>query len=141
MSSRAQAAHRRAEARKAHTTPALEWLLGALGAVLLFAAVALLIRDGLNSTGLPGAIEARVVDVTRAGAAFVVRFELHNAGDETLGNLRVTARLSEGDKVIESVSTLVDYLPAHSKQFGGFYLRHDPAAYTLEIAPEGYQAP
>jgi uncharacterized protein (TIGR02588 family) len=82
-----------------------------------------------------------VIDVTRAGAAFVVRFELRNGGDETLSNLRVTARLSDADSVIESASTMIDYLPAHSAHRGGFYLRHDPDRYTLAIAPEGYQAP
>jgi uncharacterized protein (TIGR02588 family) len=140
MASQAQAARKRAAARNS-ATPALEWLLGAIGAALLLAAVALLVRDGLNRTQRPGVVEARVLDVARAGTAFVVRFELRNSGDETLSNLRVTARLADGDSVIETASTTIDYLPAHSTHAGGFYLRHDPDRYTLAIAPEGYQVP
>ena len=140
MASRANAVSKRGAARKG-ATHALEWLLGGVGAVMLFVGVVYLIRDGLSRSDRPGAVEAKVTDVVRAGDAFVVRFELHNAGDETLSNLHVTARLIEGDREIETASAVVDYLPARSTQRGGFYLRHDPERYELEIGPEGYQTP
>jgi uncharacterized protein (TIGR02588 family) len=140
MASRANAVGKRAVARKG-ATPALEWLLGGVGAVMLLAGVVFLVRDGLSSSDRPGAVEARVIDVTHAGAAFVVRYELANSGDETLSNLRVTARLTEGNREIERASAIIDYLPARSTQRGGFYLRSDPQRYRLEIAPEGYQTP
>jgi uncharacterized protein (TIGR02588 family) len=140
MATQAQAVRKRAEARKS-STPALEWLLGGLGAALLFAGVAFLIHEGLTSDGEPGRVDARLIDVRSAGDAFVVRFELHNAGDDTLSNLHVTARVTDAGKELESATAVIDYLPSRSTQRGGFYLRHDPRRYTLEIAPEGYQQP
>jgi uncharacterized protein (TIGR02588 family) len=140
MATRARELRKRTAARKG-STPALEWLLGAFGAALLLAAVVFLIHDGLTGDDQPGGVEIRVIDVTPAGEAFVARCELHNSGEETLANLRVTARLTAGEQEIESASTIIDYLPARSTQRAGFYLRHDPRRYTLEIAPEGYQTP
>ena len=140
MASHANAVRKRSAVRKG-ATPALEWLLGGIGAAMLFVGVVFLVRDGLSSSDRPGPVEATVIEGVRAGAASNVRFELHNAGDETLSNLRVTARLAEGDREIETASTVVDYLPARSTQRGGFFLRHDPERYDLEIAPEGYQTP
>jgi uncharacterized protein (TIGR02588 family) len=140
MATQVQAVHKRTRAKKS-ATPALEWLLGGLGAAMLFSGVAFLVHQGLTSNGHPGAIVVKMIDVSPAGDAFVVRYEMHNSGDDTLSNLRVTARLRDGEKEIESSSTIIDYLPARSTQEGGFYLRRDPRLHTLEIAPEGYQSP
>jgi uncharacterized protein (TIGR02588 family) len=140
VATQAHAVRKRAQARK-NSTPALEWLLGGLGAAALCAGIAFLVHEGVNRNGVPGAIQVRMIDVSVAGDAFVVRYEMHNSGDETLSNLRMTARLTEGEQEIETASTIIDYLPSRSTQEGGFYLRHDPRLYTLEIGPEGYQSP
>jgi uncharacterized protein (TIGR02588 family) len=53
----------------------------------------------------------------------------------------VTARLVDGDREVERVQTVIDYLAGRSHQEGGFYFKHDPRAFDLQITPEGYQKP
>jgi uncharacterized protein (TIGR02588 family) len=128
------------ESREADT-PLLEWLLGGIGAVLVTTCVAFLIYEGVSNGEEPGAISASVKDIVSADGAHIVTFELHNAGSQTLSNLHVTAHLTAGDREVERVQTVIDYLPGRSHQEGGFYFKNDPRKFRLEIAPEGFQKP
>jgi uncharacterized protein (TIGR02588 family) len=122
-------------------TPFLEWLLGGVGVVLLLSCITFLIYEGITSDEQPGAITASVKEILSAGDAYVVTFELHNAGSQTLSNVHLTARLTDGEREIERVQTVIDYLPGRSQQEGGFYFKHDPKNLDVEITPEGYQKP
>jgi uncharacterized protein (TIGR02588 family) len=128
------------ESRK-NETPLLEWMLGGIGVLLLSACVVFLVHEGLNGEESPGAISVEVKQIVATNGMHVVTFELHNAGSQTLSNVHLTGRLSKGDTEIERVQTVLDYLPGHSQQEAGFYFKHDPRTYTLEIVPEGYQKP
>jgi uncharacterized protein (TIGR02588 family) len=130
-----------AESRNADT-PFLEWLLGGIGVVLVAACVGFLIYEGVkNGEEQPGAISASVKDIAGVDGAYIVTFELHNAGTQTLSNFHVTARLIEGDREVEQVQAVLDYLPGRSHQEGGFYFKNDPHQFRLEITPEGFQKP
>jgi len=122
-------------------TPFLERLLGGVGVVLLVACVIFLVYEGMHGDERPGQVSATVTDIALAGDMYVVTFELHNAGSQTLSNVSVTARLGEGDRELERAQTTIDYLPGHSRQGGGFYFKNDPRKHELEIRPEGYQEP
>lgn len=122
-------------------TPRLEWLLGIVGLALLIAGVCYLTYQGLTNPSRPGAVVITVLDVQPVGEAHVVKFSVRNDGGENLSQLHLTARLSEGDREIESAPAFIDYLPAHSEQRGGVYLRHDPGRYSLRIDPAGYMEP
>jgi uncharacterized protein (TIGR02588 family) len=122
-------------------TPFLEWLLGGVGVVLLLSCITFLIYEGITSDEQPGAITASVKEILSAGDAYVVTFELHNAGSQTLSNVHLTARLTDGEREVERVQTVIDYLPGRSQQEGGFYFKHDPKNLDVEITPEGYQKP
>jgi uncharacterized protein (TIGR02588 family) len=122
-------------------TPRLEWLLGMLGLALLVAAVCYLTYQGLTHPSKPGAVVVTVLDIHPVGDAHVVKFSVRNEGSENLSQLHLTARLSDGDKEIESAQAFIDYLPARSEQRGGVYLRHDPRRFALRIDPAGYMEP
>lgn len=122
-------------------TPRLEWLLGMLGLALLVAAVCYLTYQGLTHPSKPGALMVTVLDIHPVGDAHVVKFSVRNEGSENLSQLHLTARLSDGDKEIESAQAFIDYLPARSEQRGGVYLRNDPRRFTLRIDPAGYMEP
>jgi uncharacterized protein (TIGR02588 family) len=126
---------------KKDTTPILEWVLGGIGVALLSVCVAFLVYEGVQGDESPGAITTEVKDVVNTNGTHIVTFELRNAGTQTLSNVHVTARLLDDDREIERAQTVIDYLPGHSRQEGGFYFKSDPRAYELVIAPEGYQKP
>jgi uncharacterized protein (TIGR02588 family) len=122
-------------------TPRLEWLLGMVGLALLVAAVCYLTYQGLTHPSKPGALMVTVLDIHPVGDAHVVKFSVRNEGSENLSQLHLTARLSDGDKEIESAQAFIDYLPARSEQRGGVYLRNDPRRFTVRIDPAGYMEP
>lgn len=122
-------------------TPRLEWILGTLGLALLVAAVSYLTYQGLRNPSKPGAVVVTVLDIQPVGEAHVVKFSVRNEGRENLSHLHLTARLSNGDREIESADAFIDYLPARSEQRGGVYLKNDPREHTLRIDPAGYMEP
>lgn len=122
-------------------TPFIEWLIGGIGVVLLVACVAFLIYEGVANGEAPGPITSVVTEIVDAGDRHVVVFEIDNGGSQTLSNLHITAHLLDGDREVESARTMIDYLPGHSSQRGGFYFEHDPRKLRVEIRAEGYQKP
>ena len=130
-------------ARNAHkeSTPILEWVLGGIGVALIIRFIVFLAYEGLENDERPGAVTAAVTSVLQAGDRHIVTFDLRNAGSQTLSNVSVTARVFDGEKELERVETVIDYLPGRSHQEGGFYLQHDPRKFRIEIAPGGYQKP
>ena len=132
---------KQSEPAQKRQTPFIEWLLGGIGVVLLVCCIVFLVYEGVTSTEQPGAITASVKEIVPAGDAYVVTFELHNAGSQTLSNVHLTARLLDEERELERAETVIDYLPGRSQQEGGFYFKHDPRGLRVEISPEGYQKP
>ena len=120
-------------------TPLLEWLVGGLGVILLVATVVFLVYEGLHNGEQPGAVTASVKEIVNGGDLYILTFELHNAGSQTLSNVHVSARVMDGEREIERAQTVIDYLPGRSRQAGGFFFQNDPQRYRVEIVPEGYQ--
>lgn len=141
MATARRAAARETRGSQASDTPRLEWLLGALGALLLTGAVSYLVHHGLTRDDGPGAIRANVLDIRAAGDAYVVRFTAQNEGDETLAQLHLTGRLMKDGKETETARATIDYLPGRSSKEAGFYFRNDPRRYELQIRPEGFATP
>lgn len=133
--------NRQATKRRSSDTPRLEWLLGVVGFALLVAGTSYLTYRGLTNPPEPGAVVVTVLDVQPAGGLHIVKFSVRNEGSENLSHLYLAARLSDGDEEIESAQAFIDYLPAHSEQRGGVYLRNDPRQHTLRIYPAGYMEP
>jgi uncharacterized protein (TIGR02588 family) len=134
--------HKRAKNREAHdTTPLLEWILGAIGALLFLAAVTYLTIEGSRGEDRPAEITFTVEEVLPAGDGFLVRYSAHNQGTQTLAELHLKAEIIAGTTVMDEAQSTLDFLPGHSSRSGGFYLQEDPSRYRLEIRAEGYRKP
>ena len=134
--------HKRAKNREAHdTTPLLEWILGAIGALLFLAAVTYLTIEGSRGADRPAEITFTVEEVLPAGDGFLVRYSAHNQGTQTLAELHLKAEIIAGTTVMDEAQSTLDFLPGHSSRSGGFYLQEDPSRYRLEIRAEGYRKP
>jgi uncharacterized protein (TIGR02588 family) len=132
----------RAKNRKAHdVTPLLEWILGAIGALLFLAGIAYLTVEGLRGEDRPAEITFTIDEVLPVGEGFLVRYRAHNRGTQTLAELHLRAEIIAGTTIMDEAQSTLDFLPGQSSRAGGFYLREDPSRYRLAIRAEGYQEP
>lgn len=122
--------------------PILEWIAAATGLLLLlFLLGAIGIDIVRGGSRLPPDIHIDVHPAVRAGARYLVTFDASNKGGESAAALKVEGQLTDQDKVIETSSSTIDYVPGRGKAQGGLYFDHDPTGLTLKLRPLGYQAP
>jgi uncharacterized protein (TIGR02588 family) len=127
---------RRREKPRTGEIPAFEWVAAAIGALLLAASAAVLVRQGLRDAAPPD-LAARVDRVERAAGGWRVELLLENRGDETAEQVTFTAELA-GRPVAEIA---IDRLPGRSSRRGGFFLAEEPAAGALSARATGFVAP
>lgn len=125
--------------RQSHDIPAIEWVMAALGLLLLIAAIVVIVRDEVHS-GRPPVITIRVGPIHQADARWLVTFEAHNDGDAPAADLLIQAVLAVGDST-ESADAQLDYLPARSRRGGGVFFSRDPRAGRLTLSPVSYRDP
>jgi len=127
--------------RSAQGTSEIEWLAAGVGAALFAAMIGYMIVVGLKEAeGVPS-VRISTEAPVRHGDTFLVRFDARNEGNQTASGLVVRATLFQGETEIETSEVTIDYLPTDSTRSGGFFFKHDPQAYSLELAPVGYLDP
>jgi uncharacterized protein (TIGR02588 family) len=119
--------------------PALEWAAAAVGAVLLVATIAFLLREAARP-GEPGPVAFRVVSVRPVSPGFLVEFEARNEGGKAYAELEVEGTLRSGGGEERARATL-DYLPRRSTRRGGFFFEGDPRQGEVEIVAKGFREP
>lgn len=131
----------RAAKAAAPKTPLLEWIMAALGLVLLLGAIGVIVADALAGDGGPPALTVERLGATRTPAGWVVEFRTRNASQRPAAEVQVTGVLSSEGVELERRSTTLDYLPGGGDKRGGLLFRADPAAGHLELSAEGYREP
>lgn len=125
----------------ASKTPLLEWIMAAVGLVLLLGAIGVILADALAGDGEPPTLSVERLGATRTPAGWVVEFRARNASQRPAAEVQVTGVLSAGGAELERRSTTLDYLPGGGDRRGGLLFRTDPAAGELELQAEGYREP
>ncbi|HEV7228748.1 hypothetical protein [Brevundimonas sp.] len=85
--------------------PVLEWIMAALGALVVLVTLALLLRDGRGQP-TPPQLTAHVVEVRPLGDVWAAEIEIINRGDQTAARARVALMGSEAE---------TDWVPGHGK--------------------------
>lgn len=119
----------------------LEWIVAALGALIVAAVLAVLTHEALTYHDGAPVLVARVLDVTSTEGGFVVRFVTENRGPSTAAEVVVSATLKDGDRVVEEAEITLDYVARKSSREAGVILRRDPKSGTLELAATSYRKP
>jgi uncharacterized protein (TIGR02588 family) len=117
--------------RKSGPPPApalLEWAMGALGLLLVLAALAVVAVEGLRADE-PARLEARIDEVRPAGARWLAEIEVRNLGGETAASVEVEGRLGA-----ETAHATVDYVPAHGRERVTLAFDADPRAAVISIS-------
>lgn len=98
-------------------------------------------RAGTDDAEEPPRLTVEVAQVGRSGGHYVVEFVARNASSAAVADLHVEGVLRQGEAEVERSDAALDYAPGRSERRGGLFFTHDPARYTLEIRPTGYQEP
>lgn len=126
---------------KGGATPLAEWLVAALGLLLVLGALAFLGFRALRSGDAPPDVSVHPQDISKVQAGYRVQFRARNQGDTTAEGVVVEGTLSEGDKVIERSEATVHFVPVRSEREGGLFFKKDPRAFRLELRALGYVKP
>lgn len=118
-----------------------EWAVAVFGALIVIALIGFLVYDALRDENLPPLLETSIESIEPSGDAYLVEFLVQNSGDATAAGVTIEAELRDGSAALETHTTTLDYVPAHSRRAGGVLFARDPAAFDLEVRATGYQNP
>jgi uncharacterized protein (TIGR02588 family) len=121
--------------------PATEWVVAALGAVLVAGTIGYLVWLALSRDQTPPDVRVVAGEVLALRHGFLVEFEAVNAGGSAAAELLVEGELEGPDGVIETAEATIDYLPPRSVREGGLLFSRDPRAQTLRLRAKGYVEP
>ncbi len=122
-------------------TPVLEWIIAAIGLVLVVGTIGFMMYKGLTSKNTPPNFTAKVERIDTINAGFIVIFNLTNTGEQTASGVNVEGELKSGGESVETSSTTFDYAPSKSEVKGGLFFKNDPKQFQLEIRAKGYTEP
>ena len=115
-------AESRGRKTKANDIPALEWAVGALGALIVAAVIGFLLYRGVAGDASPPEIHVEIKQIAPARDGFRVQFEAHNSGSEAAAQVTIEAVLSRRGVEAERREVTLAYLPGHSERGGGMFL-------------------
>lgn len=121
--------------------PVWEWILAALGVVLVGAAIGSTLFRAVTHEASPPSFEISVDSITPSVNGFVVAFRVKNTGSQTAASLNIEADLMKGAEKVETSAATLAYAPANSERRGGLFFTKDPRAFELQIRALGYERP
>jgi len=119
----------------------LEWVVFALGLVLVSAALGYLIYAGASMGREPPSLEVRLGTPEQRQYNFIVPVTVVNHGDETAEGVHIEVVLESGGEEKARGELDVPFLPRHATREGWVAFEQDPRAAQLKARVLGYQKP
>ncbi len=121
--------------------PLLEWVIGALGLVIVTAVVGVLIYEAVAGDKSPPDIKLTVQSIASLQNGFLVKVRAENIGGEPAARVSITAEVWGQSKVSESSETQFEHLPPHSFRDAGVFFQRDPRLNEIRLRALGYEVP
>jgi uncharacterized protein (TIGR02588 family) len=121
--------------------PLLEWVVAAIGALLVAGSIGYLTLRALSRDASPPDVRLLAQPALALPDGWLVRFRAINQGGEPAAQLIVEGVLRAPDGSIESAAAILDYLAPGSQREGGLFFSRDPGGLELELHPKGYARP
>ncbi len=121
--------------------PTVEWLVAALGLLLVAATIGYLVLHALVRDRTPPDLQLTAEPALAQDGGWLVRFRARNRGGEPASEVLVEGVLAGPDGPLETAETTLDYLAPHSEREGGLLFSRDPAGLELQLHAKGYAAP
>jgi uncharacterized protein (TIGR02588 family) len=118
-----------------------EWVVAAIGAALVAAAIGYLIYFAQTTPAGPPLIAIERGPALRNGDGYVVTLNVTNGGATTAAAVEIEGRLSRAGVELERATATLDYVPRFSNRLAGLYFAHDPGNADIELRALGYAEP
>ncbi|HEU4681064.1 MAG TPA: hypothetical protein VFS51_04920 [Gemmatimonadales bacterium] len=119
---------------------ALEWIVFAVGLILVAATLVYLIREASTRGSSPPELVVDLGSPQQVAEGFQVPVTVVNRGERVAQDVSVTITLAAGTEREEAVLT-IGFLPHQSRHDGWVTFRGDPKEGNLEVGPVGYASP
>ena len=137
----AQAAGKSKERQPRQAVPLLEWIVAALGAILVGGAIAYLVYHSMTRGQTPPDIRVGAEQVLELGHGYVVQFRALNEGGSAAAQVTIEGEVVGPDGATERGEAVLDYLPPRSDRAGGLLFTSDPRQGELRLRATGYAKP
>jgi uncharacterized protein (TIGR02588 family) len=121
--------------------PVTEWIVAALGAVLVVGTIGWLVWLATTRDGTPPDVRVVADGVVALQHGWLVKFRAANAGGQAAAEVLVEGELAGPDGPVETSEATVDYLPPRSEREGGLFFSHDPRRHEVRLRARGYMQP
>jgi uncharacterized protein (TIGR02588 family) len=118
-----------------------EWVVFALGLILVSATLGYLIFAGATMGHEPPSIEVRLGTPEQRQFNFIVPVTVVNHGDETAEGVLIEVVMANGGQEIARGELDVAFLPRHATREGWVTFEQDPRKAQLKARVLGYQKP
>lgn len=133
-------AHRRQHPNDTDT-PISEWLVAAVGLIMVISTVGYMLYHGMVGDSSPPDVVVRVEAIVAVHSGHLVTIRLTNHGGATAQGVVVEGALWNGTEHVETSHTEIDYAAAHSEAQAGLFFTHDPRQFELRVRALGYEIP
>ena len=120
---------------------AMEWIVSALGAILVCVMIGSTLYQGVRSTSPYPEVSVEVEHVENLAAGYHVVFNAQNTGDATAAQVTIQGQLIRDGLSIETVSVTLDFVPAQSEARGGMLFENNAGELELKIRAVSYTDP
>ena len=121
--------------------PLLEWIVAALGVLLVGGAIAFLLYHSATRGQTPPDIRVSAEQVLDLAHGYVVQFRARNEGGSAAAEVTIEGELVGPDGATERGETVLDYLPPRSDRTGALLFNGDPREGELRLRATGYAKP
>jgi uncharacterized protein (TIGR02588 family) len=119
----------------------LEWVVFAIGLVLVLATLGFLVRQSIVAEGGPPEVVARLGEPRPSQGGYLVPVEVANRGQTTAEDVLVPIVLDLPDGKSEAAELTIAFLPRGSMREGWVSFRRDPRHGTLSLGAIGFEVP
>lgn len=121
--------------------PLVEWIIGAVGLLIVVGAIGVLIYEAVAGDKSPPDVKLTVQAITPQRNGYLVKVSAENEGGQTAARVSIKAELIAQEQAIEVAETTFGYLPAHSVRDAGVFFTRDPRQGKLRLRAVGYEEP
>jgi uncharacterized protein (TIGR02588 family) len=122
-------------------TPALEWMIAALGLILVVGTIGFLIYQAFKDKSAPPDLSVQIDSIIKMESGYLVNFSVYNKGDDNAADVVVEGKIKQNGEDLETSSVTIDYAPSDSKREGGLFFTKNPGEGNFEIRALGYTKP